>query len=217
MGAGAIEHAPMPDTSTLALFLAATAALLLVPGPSVLFVVARSLEHGRGGGLASVLGVEVGALLHVAAATVGLSALIASSPALLTVIKFAGAAYLIVLGLRSLRPGRQTAPRAAGAASRRSLFRQGLLVDALNPKTGMFFLAFLPQFIDPAAGSVAMQTAVLGLCFVALATVSDTAYAVAAGEFAKRLRRSPRMRERLDRGSGVAYVALGAVTGVAPS
>lgn len=207
----------MPDTSTLALFIAATAALLLVPGPSVLFVVARSLEHGRGGGLASVLGVEVGALLHVAAATLGLSALLASSPAVLTVVKFAGAAYLIALGLRSLRPRPRAQVEGSGAVSRRSLFRQGLLVDALNPKTGMFFLAFLPQFIDPATGSVALQTAVLGLCFVALATIADTSYAIAAGAFAKRLRRNPRMRERLDRGSGVAYVALGAVTGVAPS
>ena len=174
----------MPSPATLAVFAAATAVLLLLPGPSVLFIVARTLEHGRRGGLISMLGVETGALLHVLAATAGLSALVTASPGALLAVKLAGAAYLLVLGVRALRGGGGD-PAAAPGASRR-LFRQGLLVDALNPKTAMFFLAFLPQFIDPAAGSVATQTLVLGLCFVALATISDGAYALLAGFAADR-------------------------------
>ena len=208
----------MPTPATLAIFAAATAVLLLVPGPSVLFIVARTLEHGRRGGLVSMLGVEAGALLHVAAATVGLSALVAAAPAALLAIKFAGAAYLLWLGVRALRrPHELSLAGGAAAASHGRLFRQGLLVDALNPKTAMFFLAFLPQFVDPAAGSVAGQTLVLGLCFVALATVSDGGYALLAGVAAERLRRSDRARTRMRRASGAAYVGLGALTGLSPA
>jgi threonine/homoserine/homoserine lactone efflux protein len=204
----------MPDLPTLGLFLAATAALLLVPGPSVLFIVARTLEHGRRGGLVSMLGVETGALLHVLAATAGLSALVATSPDTLLAIKLAGAAYLLYMGVRALRrPPELTLDHGPA----RHLFRQGLIVDALNPKTAMFFLAFLPQFIDPAAGSVAGQTLVLGLCFVALATLSDGGYALLAGAVAERVRRSPRARARLSRVSGAAYVGLGTLTALSPA
>ena len=201
----------MPSPATLAVFAAATAVLLLLPGPSVLFIVARTLEHGRRGGLVSMLGVETGALLHVLAATAGLSALVTASPGALLAVKLAGAAYLLVLGVRALRGGARQAERAPGSSRR--LFRQGLLVDALNPKTAMFFLAFLPQFIDPAAGSVAGQTLVLGLCFVALATLSDGAYALLAGFAAARLRRG----KRLERVSGAAYIGLGALTALSPA
>ena len=209
----------MPDSTTLALFAAATAALLLIPGPSVLFIVARTLEHGRRGGLVSMLGVETGALLHVAAATLGVSALVAASPAALLVVKLAGAGYLLVLGIRALRRPAELAA-AAGASAGSSpgrLFRQGLLVDALNPKTAMFFLAFLPQFVDPDAGAVAGQTLVLGLCFVGLATLSDGGYALLAGAVAERLRGSGVARARLRRVSGAAYLGLGALTGLSPA
>ena len=204
----------MPDLPTLGLFLAATAVLLLVPGPSVLFIVARTLEHGRRGGLVSMLGVESGALLHVLAATAGLSALVATSPNTLLAIKLAGAAYLLYMGVRALRRPPELALEHGPA---RHLFRQGLVVDALNPKTAMFFLAFLPQFIDPSAGSVAGQTLVLGLCFVALATLSDGGYALLAGAVAERVRRSPRARARLSRVSGAAYVGLGTLTALSPA
>ena len=193
----------MPSPATLAVFAAASAVLLLLPGPSVLFIVARTLEHGRRGGLISLLGVETGALLHVLAATAGLSAVVAASPGALLAVKLAGAAYLLVLGVRALRGGEV----AAAPDPSPRLFRQGLLVDALNPKTAMFFLAFLPQFIDPGAGSVAAQTLVLGLCFVVLATLSDGAYALLAGLAAERLR-----GRGLKRVSGGAYVGLGALT-----
>ena len=213
------DHRTMPDATTLALFAAATSVLLLVPGPSVLFIVARTLEHGRRGGLVSMLGVETGALLHVAAATLGVSALVAASPAALLVVKLAGAGYLLVLGIRALRrPADLAAPGGGSAGSSPGrLFRQGLLVDALNPKTAMFFLAFLPQFVDPGAGAVAGQTLVLGLCFVALATLSDGAYALLAGAVAERLRGSRAARGRLRRVSGAAYLGLGALTGLSPA
>jgi threonine/homoserine/homoserine lactone efflux protein len=209
----------MPDFATLTVFAVATAALLLVPGPSVLFVVARTLEHGRRGGLVSLLGVETGALLHVGAATLGVSALIAASPAALTAVRVGGAIYLVAMGIASLR-SRADALAGAGSgepAAHRRLFRQGLVVDALNPKTAMFFLAFLPQFVDPARGSVAAQTAVLGFVFVALATLNDAAYALLAGALANRLRRSVSMRRRLRRASGAIYLGLGALAGAAPA
>jgi threonine/homoserine/homoserine lactone efflux protein len=204
----------MPDLPTLGLFLAATAALLLVPGPSVLFIVARTLEHGRRGGLVSMLGVETGALLHVLAATAGLSAVVATSPNTLLAIKLAGAAYLLYMGVRALR---RPAELTLSNGPARHLFRQGLVVDALNPKTAMFFLAFLPQFIDPSAGSIAAQTLVLGLCFVGLATLSDGGYALLAGAVAERVRRSPRTRGRLSRVSGAAYLGLGTLTALSPA
>jgi threonine/homoserine/homoserine lactone efflux protein len=209
----------MPDATTLTIFIAATAAVLVVPGPSVLFIVARTLEHGRRGGLVSTLGVETGALLHVGAATVGVSALVASWPAAMLVVKLAGTGYLLVLGVRALRRSGDVAFPGAGPAGSTTgrLFRQGLLVDALNPKTTMFFLAFLPQFVDPAAGAVAMQSLAFGLCFVALATLSDGGYALLAGTVAERLRRSPAARARVRRASGAAYIGLGAITGLAPA
>jgi threonine/homoserine/homoserine lactone efflux protein len=195
----------MPPLPTLLLFAAATAGLLLVPGPSVLFIVARTLEHGRRGGLISMLGVETGALCHVAAATAGLGALVATSPDALHLLKLAGAAYLIALGWRALRRphGLELAPAGPGA-----LFRQGLIVDLLNPKTALFFLAFLPQFIDPASGPIWTQTLTLGLVFVALATLTDGLYALVAGAFVERLRRR---RKTLSRVSAAAYAGLGAL------
>ena len=184
----------MPSPETLLFFAATTLVLLLVPGPSVLFIVARTLEHGRRGGLTSMLGVESGALLHVLAATVGLGALVAASPDALLVLKLSGAAYLVWMGVRTLRGAAQEATPAASG----KLYRQGLVVDALNPKTAMFFVAFLPQFIDP-TGNVALQTLVLGLIFVALATLTDTAYALLASTI---------RTKHLSKVAGTAYLGL---------
>jgi threonine/homoserine/homoserine lactone efflux protein len=189
----------MPSPQTLLFFAATTLALLLVPGPSVLFIVARTLEHGRRGGLTSMLGVETGALLHVLAATAGLGALVAASPDALFALKLAGAAYLLYMGVRALR-GRGDLTVATPATGQ--LYRQGLVVDALNPKTAMFFVAFLPQFIDP-AGSVPLQTLVLGLTFVALATLTDGTYALLASTITERLR-----TKHLSRVAGTAYLGL---------
>ena len=190
----AFNNRGMPSPETLLFFAATTLVLLLVPGPSVLFIVARTLEHGRRGGLTSMLGVESGALLHVLAATVGLGALVAASPDALLVLKLSGAAYLLYMGIRALRGAAHEATPAASG----KLYRQGLVVDALNPKTAMFFVAFLPQFIDP-TGNVALQTLVLGLAFVALATLTDTAYALLA---------STLRTKHLSKVAGTAYIGL---------
>ncbi len=201
----------MPEPSTLLVFAAASLALLIVPGPAVVYIVTRSLSQGRSAGVVSMLGVQAGGLVHVAAAALGISALLASSATAFAVVKYAGAAYLVYLGLtKLLRPAAE--PLAAmQPRDRKRLFREGIVVNVLNPKTAIFFLAFLPQFVDPAGGATALQVTVLGLVFIALAVLSDGAYALLAGSLGERLRRSVAVRRRLDRASGTIYVGLGAV------
>jgi threonine/homoserine/homoserine lactone efflux protein len=195
----------VPDSDSLALFAAAALALLVVPGPAVLYVVAQSAEHGRVAGLVSVAGIHLGTLVHVAAAAIGLSALIVSSAVAFSVVKYAGAAYLVYLGVRRLL-AREPAPEAtAGDEPLARLFWQGSLVNVLNPKTALFFLAFLPQFIDP-NGTVWTQTVVLGLTFVALGFVSDGLYALAAGTIGRWIRER---RRALRYASGTIFVGLG--------
>ncbi|MEX2193736.1 MAG: LysE family translocator [Thermoleophilaceae bacterium] len=202
----------MPEPTTLAVFSLAALALIVVPGPAVIYVVTRGIDQGRRAGLVSALGIEAGGLVHVAAAALGLSALIVSSATAFTVLKYAGAAYLIMLGLRELR-GRaaRVAPEKPEPAPLRRVFWQGVLVNALNPKTALFFLAFLPQFVDPAAGPVHAQILVLGAVFVAIGFVSDSAWGLAAGTLGPRLRDG--VRRRVQRwGSGSVFVALGVGT-----
>jgi threonine/homoserine/homoserine lactone efflux protein len=197
----------MPAADTLLVFALSTLALLAIPGPSVLFVVARTVEHGRTAGLVSMLGVETGAMVHVAVAAAGLSALVSSSPAALTVLRWAGGAYLLWLGAQALRRRRavlEGVPSAAVAHAK--LFRQGVLVDLLNPKTALFFLAFLPGFVEQGQGPVALQVAVLGSCFVALAAITDGTYALAAARISRRVRGS-----RLAAASAGTYGLLGVV------
>ena len=157
-------NAVIPDAHSLALFVVAALALLLVPGPAVLYVVARSIHEGRRAGIASVLGIHVGTLVHIAAATLGLSALIVSSAVAFTAVKIAGALYLVGLGLWTLF-SRRAEPEIAlgGERNLRRAFAQGVVVNVLNPKTALFFLAFLPQFVDADAGHPALQIAFLGL------------------------------------------------------
>jgi threonine/homoserine/homoserine lactone efflux protein len=202
----------MPDATTLALFAAACLAFLAIPGPSVFYVVTRSLVQGRRAGLTSMLGVQAGGLVHVVAAAFGVSALIASSAAAFSVVKYAGAAYLVFLGLRKLL-GRAAVedvePR--GPASNARLFGHGVIVNVLNPKTALFFLAFLPQFVDPSAGPVAPQMLLLGTMLVCLGVLSDGTYALLAAGAGNRLRN----RRRLERWSGGVFVALGLAAAVA--
>ncbi len=210
----------MPDLATLALFALASAALIAVPGPAVIYVVARSIEGGRRAGLVSMLGIEAGGLVHVAGAAVGLSAVLASSATAFTVVKVAGAAYLVWLGVRRLVASTRPTPSApegdvpAPRAGRR-LFLEGVLVNVLNPKVAIFFLAFLPQFVDPAAGAVALQVLVLGVVFLTVAVLCDGAWAIVAGAAATRLRSSARARAWLDRVSGVVFLGLGAAAALA--
>jgi threonine/homoserine/homoserine lactone efflux protein len=201
----------MPEPSTLALFSLASLAMLVFPGPSVLYIVTRSVSQGRRAGIVSMLGIELGGLVHVAAAAIGLSALLASSATAFTLLKYAGAAYLVYLGVRKLLdPDGEALDGARTGHSRRRLFWEGVLVNVLNPKTAMFFLAFLPQFVDPAEGAAALQVALLGGLFIALAIVSDGAYALAAGTAGAWFRARRGARQWLGRLSGGVYVGLGA-------
>ncbi|GAA3189905.1 LysE family translocator [Nonomuraea roseoviolacea] len=205
----------MPDIATLAVFCAATLALLVVPGPAVLFIVTRSVAQGRSAGLVSVLGVHAGSLVHVAAAALGVSALLAASATAFTVVKYAGVAYLVWLGLRKLL--HRKAGEEGGAApaiarhSRRRMFWEGFVVNVLNPKTAIFFLAFLPQFTDRHAGPIGPQILLLGALWIALGLLSDGAYALTSSALAGRIGRSARARRRLDVGTGVVYLGLAAV------
>ena len=200
----------MPEVSTLLLFAAAALAMLLIPGPSVLYIVTRSVAQGRGAGLVSVLGIHVGSAVHVAAAVFGLSALLASSATAFTIVKYLGVAYLVWLGIQQLRSrSYETEPERAAPASARRTFGEGVLVNVLNPKTAIFFLAFLPQFTDPARGPVAPQIILLGVIWILLGLLSDGLYALLASVLAGRLRRSARARRRLDVSSGAIFVGLG--------
>ena len=197
----------MPEPSTLLVFAGASIVMLLFPGPSVIYIVTRSVEQGRRAGLVSMLGVEAGGLVHVAAAALGISALVASSATAFSVVKYAGAAYLIFLGVQRWRQGAGE-PGRPGPQARGQLFWQGMLVNVLNPKTAIFFLAFLPQFVDPSM-AVAPQALVLGAEFIAIAVISDGAYAVVAGSLGERVRRSALGNRWVDRAAGGALVGLG--------
>jgi threonine/homoserine/homoserine lactone efflux protein len=201
------------DPSTLALFMLASLALAVVPGPAVLYIVAQSVDQGRFAGLVSAFGIGVGGLVHVVAATIGLSSLLASSATAFTIVKYAGAAYLIVLGIRRLMTRERVEEEAARVPrSRRRLFVDGVVVNVLNPKTALFFLAFLPQFVEPGEGIASLQILALGLIFVAIALCSDSLWALAAGTLGSWLRRS-RWYLGLKRWvTGTVFVGLGLST-----
>jgi threonine/homoserine/homoserine lactone efflux protein len=207
----------MPDASTLLVFAAASLAFLAIPGPSVFYIVTRSLAQGRRAGVTSMLGVQAGGLVHVVAAAFGVSAIIASSATAFTIVKYAGAAYLIVIGLRKLlsRGDEDIEPEPDGPVTGNRLFWQGVIVNVLNPKTALFFLAFLPQFVDPSAGPVAPQMLLLGTMLVGLGVVSDGTYALVAAGAGRRLRETAAARRRLDRLSGGVFMGLGLVAAVA--
>jgi threonine/homoserine/homoserine lactone efflux protein len=198
------------DLSTLAIFAAASLALAVVPGPAVLYIVAQSVDQGRGAGLVSALGIGVGGLVHVAAATIGLSSLLASSATAFTIVKYAGAVYLIVLGVRRLLTREELPDEAARPPrARQRLFRDGVIVNVLNPKTALFFLAFLPQFVNPDAAAPALQIFALGMIFVAIALCSDSIWALAAGTLGGWLRRSAWYLGVKRWVTGTVFVALG--------
>jgi len=184
--------------------------LLLTPGPAVLYIVTRSMGEGRRVGLISVLGVHAGTLVHVTAAAAGLSALLAASAVAFSVVKYLGGAYLIYLGVRRLldRSSALASPSAPAAGARRA-FLDGAIVNILNPKTALFFLAFLPQFVDVARGAVGAQILALGLVFVVLGLITDGLYALGAGSAAQWLRRSPRFLGSERWISGTIYIGLG--------
>jgi len=204
----------MADLTQLALYLAAALMLAITPGPGIFYVAARTLAGGRAEGVASSLGTGVGGMVHVLAGSLGVSALVLASAELFTALKLLGAAYLVWLGLRTLQHARRDAPtslnaRLAPPTGSRRAFREGVLVEALNPKTAAFFLAFIPQFVDPGAGSVALQFAVLGFASVALNTLADIGVALAAGRIRNGAAARPSLIRRLREGSGATMIALG--------
>ncbi|HEX5954993.1 MAG TPA: LysE family translocator [Solirubrobacterales bacterium] len=200
----------MPAIETLWLFAVASAALVAIPGPAVIYIVTRGVAHGRRGAILSMLGIEAGNFVQVLAATAGLAAVVASSAAAFSIVKYAGAAYLVVLGIRALREGGAVLSGVGPARrSDRRLFTEGLLVGTLNPKLAIFLLAFLPQFIDPSAGPVWLQTLVLGSLFNVIAMAGDTLFALASGTAGAGLRARLGRPGTLMRAAGVVYIALG--------
>ena len=205
----------MPSLSTYALFIATALALLAIPGPAVLYVVSTSIDQGRRAGLASVLGITSGTVVHVTLATVGLSSLVLASKVAFDAVRYVGAAYLVYLGVRRLLT-RQVDEDPAGRVPRtaRDLYTQGLIVNLLNPKTIVFIFAFVPQFVDVNAGHVSLQIMLLGLTFAALGLVSDSLYAVAAGTVADRLRGTPFVA-RVERWfGGIVLIGLGVAAAI---
>lgn len=202
----------LPDWPMLAAFSAASLLLAVTPGPGVLYIVSRSVAFGRGAGLASVLGVALGNLGNALGASFGLAALFAASSFAFTIVKLAGAAYLVWLGVRTLTgPGDESAAAATSPVpAAASTVREGFLVVLLNPKTAVFFAAFLPQFMTP--GAAVAQPVLLGMLFVGIAMVSDTLYVLAAGTLAPLLACSGRSAGRW--ASGGILIGLGIVTAV---
>jgi threonine/homoserine/homoserine lactone efflux protein len=201
----------VPDPSSLALFVVASFALAVVPGPAVLYIVAQSVDHGRLAGFVSALGIATGGLVHVTAATIGLSSLLASSATAFTIVKYAGAAYLIVLGIRRLMTKEVLEEAIVRAPhSRPKLFANGVVVNVLNPKTALFFLAFLPQFVEPSSGHASLQILALGMIFVLIALASDSTWALLAGTLGAWLKRSRWYLGVKRWVTGLVFVGLGA-------
>ncbi|GAB4433601.1 MAG: LysE family translocator [Anaerolineae bacterium] len=208
----------MLTLSTLTLFILAALALLITPGPAVLYVVARSIDQGRLAGVVSMLGIHVGTLFHVAAAALGLSALLMSSALAFGVVKYLGAAYLIYLGVRKLLAREETSqPEVVERRKLAHVFYQGVVVNLLNPKTALFFFAFLPQFVEPAKGAVAGQILLLGFIFVVLGICSDGLYALLAGTIGRWFKGNMRFLRAERYFAGSVYIGLGVATALSGS
>ena len=197
------------EFSTIWLFIIAAATLLIIPGPAVFYIMARSIDQGKKAGLVSVLGVSLGGAVHVIAGAVGVSAILMTSATAFNIVKYLGAAYLIYLGCKTLfsKSDRTTSeipktPRKKTA----KIFCESALVEVMNPKTALFFLAFFPQFISPSAGSVAAQFLLLGAIFIILALISDGLYAILAAGIRKRMKMSAKLQNRI---TGYVYLVLG--------
>lgn len=205
----------MPDPGQLALYVAAALVLAITPGPGIFYVAARTFAGGRAEGVASSFGTGLGGMVHVLAGSLGVSAIVLASAELFTALKLIGAAYLVWIGFRTFQSARRDASAAlnGGAAASsmgpRRAFREGVLVEALNPKTAAFFLAFIPQFVSPAQGHVALQFVVLGFISLTLNTLADIAVAFAAGSIRAGAAARPALIRRLREASGVAMIALG--------
>lgn len=208
----------IPDGPTLVVFAVAAFVVLITPGPAVFYIVARSIDQGRVAGVVSTLGVGAGALVHVGAAALGVSALLMSSALAFSVLKYLGAAYLIYLGVRKfLVRDHAEPPRSLERGTLARAFYDGVIVNVLNPKTALFFFAFLPQFVDVSSGVVAAQIVFLGVLFVAMGILSDGSYAVVAGTFGNWLKRNHRVLRVQRYLAGTVFIGLGLATALSGS
>jgi threonine/homoserine/homoserine lactone efflux protein len=205
----------LPSLETTGWFTLAALAVLLFPGPAVMYITALGLREGRTPALGAAVGLGIGNFVQVIAAAVGLSALLLSSALAFTALKYVGAAYLIYLGIQTLRNREIVADEIA---VRRTTvmreFRRGIVVNTLNPKVAIFFLAFMPAFVDPERGPVAVQVLLLGTLFAVLGTVTDALYGVTAGEFGVWLRGRRSIQRRIQTASGLTYIALGLLAAI---
>jgi threonine/homoserine/homoserine lactone efflux protein len=199
----------LPEPSQLLLFMSVGFALNITPGPDMLYIIGRSVAQGRRAGVASALGVGTGALVHILLVAVGLASMAAALPAALTVIRLVGAGYLVYLGVRALRApvGEDASPEVRGGTW--AAFRQGALTNVLNPKVALFFLAFLPQFVDASRGSTALQVVALGLIFDIVGTIVNLAVALGSSGLSRSMRRSTTAKRLLNRLCGVLFIGLG--------
>ena len=207
----------LPNHSSLVLFLSAAIVLLAIPGPAVAYIVGRSIGQGRAAGVISALGIGVGTLVHVAAAVLGLSALLMSSAIAFGVVKYVGAAYLIFLGVQKLRQKDFFSTSSSSGTKLSRVFTQGIVVNVLNPKTALFFFAFLPQFVDASNGRVAGQIFFLGTLFAMMGVLSDTLWALGAGTVARFLQSRSRWSRAPRYLSGGLLISLGVATALSGS
>lgn len=202
--------------ANLLLFVTASLALLLVPGPAVLYIMTRSIDQGRKAGLISVAGIHSGTFVHILAAALGLSAILLSSALAFDIVKYLGAAYLIYLGVKKLLgKDEHDSTETVQKQSLKQIYKQGVIVNVLNPKTALFFFAFLPQFVDPTHGSVSLQILLLGLIFMGLGAITDSTYALVSSLLAGRLRESRRFKQVQRYFSGTVFVGLGITAALA--
>jgi threonine/homoserine/homoserine lactone efflux protein len=208
----------MPEASSLTVFIVAALALLLVPGPAVLYIIARSVDQGRTAGLISVVGVGLGSMVHVGAAALGLSALLVQSATAFRTVKYLGAAYLVYLGVRRLL-GKDDVTAESDGSSRtlRRVFTQGIWVNILNPKTALFFFAFLPQFVNTDGAPIGLQILFLGTLLVVMGIVTDGTYALAAGTMGGWLKQRPRVVTAQRWLAGGVFISLGLATALSGS
>jgi threonine/homoserine/homoserine lactone efflux protein len=208
----------MPALSTIMVFLLAGLGILLIPGPAVLYIVTRSLAQGRRAGLASVGGIETANLVHLLAATLGLSALLMTSALAFNMVKYLGAAYLIFLGVRTLLTRDMHSTHSTPTSQKLSqVYANGFLVNLLSPKAALFYYAFLPQFVDPAKGAMVEQLLVLGITFAVLASCTDSLYALLGATIGTLFRRSARIQQTSRYVTGSIYILLGLATAVTGS
>ena len=201
----------MPAFDSIVAFAIASLALLVIPGPAVLYVINRSISDGRSIALAGVAGLELGNFVHVVAATIGLSALIAASATAFGIVKWIGAGYLVFIGLRTLIKKPQPMQAQTSSLTRGKSFTQGIIVNTFNPKVALFFLSFLPQFIDEKSGSAALQSLILGSLFVAIGLCTDGMYAFLASALRTTLLRGKSLPFVQRYVAGSVFIALGLI------